>query len=326
MQDRVRWMCFLGGVATFVVGVELWHMHVKDMDSVYQCRILIDKDFSIEEAGPEEEVKSENISLYTRTNYGILPRKQSDPTKIFDAYSANVSYITERDISKEQSEKSTDNDTKNKEKNAENKTQEENDNKYIKLAIVVQDATKESVQNIINEFGEQKVSFIIPYYVSDLNDIAEAIISSGNEFFLQLPTQTSIPTDKKESVSPFLANASEDEVREKLNYLVASVKYAIGVANTSESLITKSRKDMSIIARELSQRGMAFLNIKDDSEVLEDVSTRIRLLSLRADLFNKDNIKEKRSIIIKSEQLNDLKEALPKGMKVVPVSFGRNGK
>ena len=52
----------------------------------------IDEDFSIEEAASNDETKSERISLYTRTQYGVLPRKQSDPAKIFNAYS-NYYYI-----------------------------------------------------------------------------------------------------------------------------------------------------------------------------------------------------------------------------------------
>lgn len=294
MQNKTRWIVFFGGLTAFVAGVEVWHRHVKDKDSVYQCRILIDKDFSIEESSPEEEVKSEKISLYTRTRYGVLPRKQSDPSKIFRAYSANPPYLEEGD-------------------------------KYVKLAVVVQNATRESVQNVIAAFPNEKISFVIPYYVMDLNNIAEIIISSGHEFFVQLPTQTSIPADRKETVSPFLANASAEEMQEKLSYLMASVKYAIGIANTSDSLITKSRKDMSIIARELSERGMAFLNITDDSDVMEEISSRIKLLSLKADLFNADNIAQgnsKNSIIVKSEQLDKLKEILPKDIKIVPISYG----
>lgn len=294
MQNKVRWLVFFGGFAAFVAGVELWHRHVQDRNSVYQCRILIDKDFSVDESNSDEETRSEPISLYVRTKYGVLPRRQSDSSKIFNAYSATVDY--EEDCLK---------------------------NGYLKLAVLVQNATKENIQNIIARFPDTKISFIVPHYVANLNRIAEIIISSGHEFFIQLPTQSSIPLDKKETVSPFLANASSNEVRDKLYYLISSAKYAIGIANTSDSLITKSAKDMEIIAKELSQRGMAFLNIEDDSDVTEEISERIELSSLRAKIFDKsDSLNKGDSVIANSEQLDDVMKALPEGVKFVPISFG----
>ena len=194
---------------------------------------------------------------------------------------------------------------------------------YLKLAVLVQDATEESIQNIIARFSDVKVSFIVPHYVVNLGKIAEIIVSSGHEFFIQLPTQSSIPLDKKETVSPFLANASSDEVRDKLYYLMSSTKYAIGIANTCDSLVMKSGKDMEIIAKELSQRGMALLNIEDDSDVINEISERINLKTLRAKVFqDSDQLKEKDTIIASSKQLNDVIKALPKGIKLVPISFG----
>ena len=289
MQNNLRWYIFFGGLATFVIGVEVWHRFSQDGDLVYQCRILIDEDFSVSEVSSDEEIKSERISLYTRTQYGILPRKQSDPAKIFNAYSADVKCLGD----------------------------------YIKLAVLVKDVTEEKIQNIIAHFPNEKVSFIIPHYMNNLNKIAEIIVSSGHEFFIQLPTQSSIPLDKKNRVSPFLANASDDEIREKISYLISSVKYAIGVANTSESLVTKSQKDMEVILQELSQRGMAFLNIKDDSNIEEEISERIKLLALKTKIFEKsDVLKAKDAIMITSDQLDDLKKALPKGAAIVPISFG----
>jgi len=293
MQNKVRWFIFLGGLTAFVTGVELWHKHVQDRSSVYQCRILIDKDFSVDESNLDEEVKSEPISLYVRTKYGVLPRKQSDPSKIFNAYSATVDY-------KEDCEKDG----------------------YLRLAVLIQNATEANVQNIIARLSNTRISFIIPHYVANLGKIAEIIVSSGHEFFIQLPTQSSIPADKKETVSPFLANASSDEVRDKLYYLMSSTKYAIGIASTCDSLVTKSSKDMEIIAKELSQRGMAFLNIEDDNDVIGEISERINLQTLRAKVFKKSyQLKEKDSIIADSKQLNDVMRALPKGVKLVPVSF-----
>lgn len=289
MQNKTRWYIFFGGLVIFVGGVELWNKFSQDGDLVYQSRILIDEDFSVGEVNNDEEVKSEKISLYTRTQYGVLPRKQSDPAKIFNAYSASA----------------------------------ECKDDYVKLAILVKDATTERIQNIIDQLSNVKVSFVIPHYVDNLNRIAEIIVSSGYEFFIQLPTQSSIPLDRKNRVSPFLANASDEEVREKLSYLISSVKYAIGVANTSESLVTKSRKDMEIILQELSQRGMAFLNIEDDSHIEEEISERIKLLALKARMFEKSEVlKAKDAVMITSDQLNDLKKGLPEKVTIVPMSFG----
>lgn len=289
MQNKTRWYIFAGGLIIFVFGVELWDKFSQGGDLVYQSRILIDEDFSVNEVSNDEEIKSEKISLYTRTQYGVLPRKQSDPAKIFNAYSASA----------------------------------ECKGDYIKLAILIKDATVERIQNIIAKLSDMKVSFIIPHYVDNLNKIAEIIVSSGHEFFIQLPTQSSIPLDKKNKVSPFLANASDQEIREKLSYLIASVKYAIGVANTSKSLVTKSRKDMEIILQELSQRGMAFLNIKDDSNIEEEISERIKLLALKTKMFEKSEVlKAKDAVMITSDQLNDLKKELPEKVTIVPMSFG----
>lgn len=289
MQNKIRWYIFLGGLIAFVAGVELWNKFSQDGDLIYQSRILIDEDFSIGETSNDEEIKSEKISLYTRTQYGVLPRKQSDPARIFNAYSASAKCKGD----------------------------------YVKLAILVKDATVERIQNIIAQLSDVKVSFVIPHYVDNLNRIAEIVVSSGHEFFIQLPTQSSIPLDRKNKVSPFLANASDEEVREKLSYLISSVKYAIGVANTSESLVTKSRKDMEIILQELSQRGMAFLNIKDDSNVEEEIAERIKLLALKARKFEKSGVlKAKDAVMITSDQLEALKKELPEKITIVPMSFG----
>ena len=81
---------------------------------------------------------------------------------------------------------------------------------------------------------------------------------------------------------------------------------------------------MEIIAKELSQRGMALLNIEDDSDVINEISERINLKTLRAKVFqDSDQLKEKDTIIVSSKQLDDVMEALPKGVKLVPVSFGK---
>lgn len=290
MQSRLtlHWCIFFGALISFVVGVELFHRLSADQNLVYQCRIIIDKDFSIDETTKEEEPKVEKISLYEKTIYGVLPRKQSNYAKIFNTYSANFDYS----------------------------------GKYIKTAILIEDATVEKVQEIIKKFIDTKIAFIIPHYSKEIGEIANAIISSGNEFFIQLPTQSSIPLHKKNTVSPFLANTDSQDMIDKLDYLIGSVKYAIGIANTSSSLITKSKKDTEIIVEELSQRGLAFLNINEDNDVMQGILSRIKLIFLKANIFvNHRKMDDIESVIVKDDQIDDFLKSLPEGFKPVPMSF-----
>lgn len=288
-----HWCVFGVVITTFVIGVEVLHRTTRDQNLIYQRRILIDKDLAITEEPRAEESQPREVSFYERTHYGMLPKRQRDNAKIFRAYSAQTSY----------------------------------DGKYVKAAILVEDATVEKVKAIIDTLKDSRVSFVIPHYSQDLSDIATAIISSGNEFFIQLPTQTSIPEDKQDQVSPFLANADPQYTIDKLNYLIASVKYAIGIANTSSSLITKSPRNMKIIANELSHRGLAFFNIEEDNEVLKDILHNTNLLCLKAQQIEKVSqqpIVEKESVIINSSQLEDLLQKLPQSVRLMPISFKVN--
>ena len=293
MQNKLAicWWTFFIVLISFIFGVEIWHRYSKSHDAIYQCRILIDKDFSIDEGVyQEEENKAERISLYEKTNYGILPRKQSDNMKIFNAYSSNFEYS----------------------------------GKYVKVAVLVENATAEKIYDILKLCKDFKITFIILHYVNNLSELANIIVSSGNEFFIQLPTQSSIPEDKRDIVSPFLANASQHDTMDKLYYLIGSAKYAIGIANTSASLITKSKKDMEIIFGELSKMGLAFLNINEENDVLTEIKKNINVFSLDVNPFKssaENFVKENESILITSDKFPEVLKLIPKDMKMVPISF-----
>ncbi len=284
----ISWIIFISLFIIFVGGVEFLHYKKSEPQAVYQCRILIDKDLAVEDVSSDEEKKSEKISLYEKTSYGILPRKQGDYRKIFNAYSSNIKY----------------------------------DGDYVKVALILQHADSEKIKKIIENFSNAKISFIIPYYINNIEEISKTIVENGNEFFIQLPTQSSIPTDKIKEVSPFLANANPQDSIDKLNYLIASTKYSIGIANTSSSLITKSERDMNLLARELSQRGMSLFNIQDDENVLDEITQHIKLVYLTAKIFNEGMaIHSGEAFLINESQIAKFLKTIPANIKCVPMSF-----
>ncbi len=147
---------------------------------------------------------------------------------------------------------------------------------------------------------------------------------------MQIPTQTAIPNDKKETVSPFLANTDKENLIDNLLYLLASAKYAIGIANTTSTLLTKSLKDMFVISEELSKRGLAFLDFEkasDMSKKLSEDSSFVQANVSENFLSTKDiNISEiydGKVFAIHIERLNDFLNAILKHPEyaVVPVSY-----
>ena len=125
-------------------------------------------------------------------------------------------------------------------------------------------------------------------------------------------------------MSPFLANASTQDNIDKLNYLIASAKYAIGIAivSTSNSLFTKSKKDIELITNELSQRGMSILYTKDNDTALNSIDNKIKCLCLEAKLFEKNiSINSGESFILNDTQINEFLKILPENIKCVPISF-----
>ncbi len=286
----VSWIIFICSLILFVSIVELLHRTKSEQLTTYQYRILIDKDLAIEETEPEEKNKISNINLYEKTIYGVLPKKQNDYMKIFNAYSSNIDYV----------------------------------GNYIKIAIVLSDENSLKIKQIIENFKHTKISFIIPHYIKEIDTVINTILETGNEFFIQLPLQSSIPIDKINKVSPFLANASTQDNIDKLNYLIASAKYAIGIAivSTSNSLFTKSKKDIELITNELSQRGMSILYTKDNDTALNSIDNKIKCLCLEAKLFEKNiSINSGESFILNDTQINEFLKILPENIKCVPISF-----
>ncbi|MBE6447467.1 MAG: hypothetical protein E7015_03215 [Alphaproteobacteria bacterium] len=285
---KLSWGIFLGTLALFVCGVEILHKTRNKQHYSYQCRIVIDKDLAANETSSETE-REEKPQLYEKTAYGIIPRKQTDYMKIFNAYASDIKY----------------------------------EGDHVKVAVVLESASLESVQKIIDICGDTKITFIIPHYAKGIENIANSIIMNGCEFFIQLPTQTSIPQNLKDKVAPFLANASPQDNIDKLNYLISSAQYAIGIANISESLVTKSRKDMELLMRELSQRGMAFLCASENDNVLNEIRSIVQFVNLQADIFSSDSvIQNGKAFLVKDSQFEDFLKALPQNVKCVPISFG----
>lgn len=291
MKDKlsIYWGIFLTILLVFIISVEVMHRVSKEKDLTYQCRIVIDKHLAVEDYSSEEEPKADKGNMYESTSYGVLPKNQKDYMKIFKAYSAKCNYS----------------------------------GPYVKAAVVLKEATPAQVQKVVEDLDGAKISFIIPYYVPNLHEVIDSIIANGDEFFIQLPTQSSIPEEKTSKVSPFLANADPKETLDKLRYLIASSKYAIGVSVISNSLLLKSKKDLLLIANELSKKGLAFLGLQDGGDVFEDVLQDIKMLLLRAEVYSEeDEISASSSFIFDFSQMQKFMSSLPKGAKIVPLSFG----
>lgn len=178
--------------------------------------------------------------LYEKTSFGFLPRISPDGVRVLDTYSA--------------------------------KFMDEKKERLYLVVLLNDDMSPNALSNIVKKIQKGKITFIVPQYSKNFTDIVNIIISSGNEFFLQLPTQMSIPKEKQGVVSPFFANMDPAALFDQLQRLLASTKYAIGVANTTSTLLTKSAKDMTIITDELSKRGVAFLDLEQGNEILQKIA------------------------------------------------------
>lgn len=270
----IAWLLLIVTVVAFMITTK-WYDHFRrEHSSNYQYRISISKDFvssapqSAEKSekmdaevleNPAEQPASQSVEskklptnlddeLYEQTKFGFLPKIAQDGRKALDTYAGYVQDPLPNDMKK------------------------------IYLAVWVDDFAKLNTENfhaLINKFGDNKVTFIIPSYIESLNEISKIITGNKHEFFLQLPTQSSIPDEKKNDVSPFLANANPEETFSKLMYLLASTRYAIGIANTTPTLLTKSPNDMSIILSEINRRGLAFLDLEPVNDTIRSLSQRI---------------------------------------------------
>lgn len=275
MQKRNRnlliaWCIFGIFVVFFMIGTKFYYDSQKEREFSYQYRIIVDE--NIKKSAKTEEIeddisldkekeeiqktrKKENINagktqstnfidekLYEKLDCGYVPRISPDGLRVFDAYSTQF------------------------------KKDENKEKLYLYLIVLLDaDTDQNYLMNIIRRLGKNKVTFIIPQYSNNLQDVVTLIIKAGHEFFLQLPTQTSVPSKKQGIVSPFLANMSSEELINKLHLLLASSKYAIGLANTTATLLTKSSNCMSSISEELAKRGLAFLDLEKSNEIMQKI-------------------------------------------------------
>ena len=270
----IAWLLQIFIVVAFLITTK-WYDHFRrEHSSNYQYRISISKDFisaPSQTTGKNEKIEAEVLEnpaeqsasksneskklstnsddeFYEQTKFGFLPKITQDGRKVLDAYAGYVQNPLPNNIKK------------------------------IYLAVWMDDLTKlkpENFQILINKLGDNKVTFVIPNYTENLNEISKIITENKHEFFIQLPTQSSIPDEKKNDVSPFLANANSEETISKLMYLLASVRHAIGIANTTPTLLTKSSNDMNIILSEINRRGLAFLDLETTNETIRELSQRI---------------------------------------------------
>jgi polysaccharide deacetylase 2 family uncharacterized protein YibQ len=290
------WIGFLGILVLFVVLVEIYHHFQSERSSNYHYRILISKDSIIEidlsspsVSSDNEKKQEQDAKFYERTKYGYLPKVSPEGTGVFDEYAA-YSEISSK--------------------------------KELRVAVVVEDGKVDA--NL--KLNGQRITFILPHYIDQLESVVKAIRESGNEFFIQIPTQSSIPADKKETVSPFLANANLEDTLDRLLRLIGSTKYAIGVANVSPTLLTKSKKDITAIAQVLSQRGLAFLDVEKSNDLLKSISEKNGLIyinatnTFKAKDFNISQLKDGDVLMIRLEQLGSLMKALTPEWLLTPVS------
>ncbi|MDR2766117.1 MAG: RNA pyrophosphohydrolase [Holosporaceae bacterium] len=307
---KCAWWIFAIVAALFVAGVEFFHYFRRECIPNYQCRILINQDLAapapepggkkLQVSLPTKSAGDESLSLehhfYESGKYGALPRVIPYGKQVFDAYSCrfDVDY---------------------------------SDKRVFVAVIMTASIPPEAFRNSIKTLGKSKVTFVLPHYVDALEEIAGIITENGHEFFMQIPTQSSIPADKKNVISPFLANASSEETLEKLRHLMASARRMIGVANATQTLLTKSQKDMALIGQELSSRGLGFLDLEKHGEIMRQLSLENGLIygnisdRFGDDGFDISKIEDGNGVVVPFERLSAFVAALPVGFTPVPVSL-----
>ncbi|MDR3155506.1 MAG: divergent polysaccharide deacetylase family protein [Holosporaceae bacterium] len=339
----VCWTMFFLIVLVFVIVTKFSDNFYKE-HSNYQCRILISKDlidadmdtqekqFKKQGNSSHEEIEIKKVSssqqfkksnnesgheqpdrgkklggngdedrqefkCYEHSRFGDIPKISPDGVRVFDIYSVVFS---------------------------------EKSKKKACLVINLDENIDIRMLSIIfKTLGKSKVTFVVAGYLDNLGDIAKAIVDNGHEFFLQIPTQSSIPEDKKDVVSPFLANTDPSNIIAKLHWLLALTKYAIGIANTTNTLLTKSKNDMAIIIAELSKRGLAFFDFESQNEVVKSVVETSGAINLcAATIVDSKSSTEVKDIydgkifVVQPDQLEKFIEALKrhKDYAIAPVS------
>ncbi|GHU11192.1 hypothetical protein FACS189449_02140 [Alphaproteobacteria bacterium] len=253
------WCAFGLCIATFLVVTGIYHDDHSEQSPGYQYRILINKDVlstaeednsdkekpaDVPEKSPDPGVgkspdseklsKNDDNLFYEKAKYGYLPKISPDGDKIFDVYSAKFS---------------------------------ENGKKKACLVIYLDNSSIEFLDHALKILGTHTCTFIVPHYLDKITDVVKTISEAGHEIFMQIPIQSSTLDNSKNEIAPFLANSSSEDTLDTLLRLLSVSKYIIGIANTSPTLLTKSKNDMSVIVDELSKRGLAFLDLEKTNDI-----------------------------------------------------------
>lgn len=297
----LSWCAFIILLLSFGFFVEFYEKTRSESGSVYQYRILIDDDILktsvIPEKTPQADIKIESnssdkeIVLYESVDNCELPKIAINGTRVFDKYSVKI-------------DKST-------------------SDKKIYVAVVLNESDFGNLQIFLKTLMNTKLTFIIPYYMTQLDKAVEAIISNGHEFFIQLPTQAAIPEHQNSIISPFLVNSSPEEIKSKLLKLLSTTKYCIGIANTTPTLLTKSKKDMEIIIDELAKRGLAWFDREQPNDLINSVMTERNAIYIHsAASFEKHRcaFMEETKIITSIDLFPRFVEILNKAYTIYPVS------
>ncbi|GHU16705.1 hypothetical protein FACS189472_02370 [Alphaproteobacteria bacterium] len=249
------WCAFAFCIIAFLIVTRIYYDDRNAQSSGYQCRILINEEAAIdveeddpvkpiaspEKAQDSDKLPRDNINLfYEKVKYGYVPKISPDGDKILDVYAAKFS---------------------------------ESGKKKACLIIYLDNNSVEFLNHALKMLETRKVTFIVPHNLDKITDVVKTISEAGHEVFLQIPIQSPVlDNSKNDFIAPFLANSSSEDTLDKLLRLLTVSKYIIGIANTSSTLLTKSKNDMSVILDELSRRGLAFLDLEQTNDVLDVLS------------------------------------------------------
>jgi hypothetical protein len=295
------WMIFLIAAVSFAVGVEVYSGFKKERSSNYRYRIPIDKNerpeqFAEKKEEPIPKKKAEedrHDDFYERTAYGCLPKISRDGGCVFDRYSACSEIVSGRKLG---------------------------------VAVLLGEADAGNPSAVDAGLKGQRVTFIVPHYFDRLEETVQAVRKGGHEFFIEMPLQFPGSSIGKGTIAPFLVNAEARDTLDKLFRLLASTKYALGIANVSPTLLTKSVKDMTIIAEALADRGVAFFNFEGSNDLLERVAEMTGVIHLKAsavfesDDFDISKLRDGDILLIRREHLPALMKSLPSDWVLTSVS------
>jgi polysaccharide deacetylase 2 family uncharacterized protein YibQ len=291
------WRVFLCVIALFAIATGVYNNFRSKHSFGYHYRILVDKDLVMENDDRSQECERESekkenpdTEFYEQTKYGYLPKISPKGESVFDKYSACATI---------------------------------NSQKELGVIVLVDERNKSSIKTKLNN---QKVTFVIPHHIDRLEDLVQTIREDGHEFFVQMPTQASVQENKESAVSPFLANDNLDNTLDKLLRLLASTKYALGVANVTTTLFTKSARDMEAVMDVLAKRGLAFFDAERSNDLVKNIAQQCNLIHIcpthifEAPEFDITKLKDGDILMIRSEHLEDFIKNLPRNWVLISAS------